>query len=65
MSEDGYQKYMMKEFEKMGIYVQDVSVDFHGKDNSRDYSFTIDMPFSIVEDEIIEFAKYEGSIKSL
>jgi putative Mg2+ transporter-C (MgtC) family protein len=63
--ENGYQKYMMEEFEKRDIHVQDVSVDFQGENSSRDYTFTIDMPLSIVEDEIIEFAKYDGSIKSL
>lgn len=65
VSEDGYQKYMMEEFEKRNIHVQDVSVDFQGENKTRNYAFTIDMPLDIVEDEIIEFAKYEGSIKSI
>ena len=63
--EHGYQKYMMEEFEKRNIHVQDVSVEFKDANGNRDYIFTIDMPLHIVEDEIIEFAKYEGSIKSL
>ena len=63
--EDGYQKYMMGEFEKRAIHIQDISVDFQSESNRRNYAFTIDMPLNIVEDEIIEFAKYDCSIKSL
>ena len=63
--EEGYQKYMMEEFEVRNIHVQDVCVDFQGENKGRNYIFTIEMPLDIVEDEIIEFAKYEGNIKSL
>ena len=62
--EDGYQKYMMEEFEKRNIHVQDVCVDFQGENKGRNYIFTVDMPLDIVEEEIIEFAKYEGSIET-
>ncbi len=64
VSEVGYQKYMMEEFERRNIHVQDVSVDFQGDKKGRNYTFIIDMPLDIVEDEIIEFAKYEGSIET-
>lgn len=63
--EEGYQKYMMEEFERRNIHVQDVSVDFQGENGGKNYTFTIDMPLDIVEEEIIEFAKYKGSIKSI
>lgn len=63
--ESGYQKYMMEEFEKRNIQVQDVTVELEEKNGGRRYTFIIDMPLSLVEEEIIEFAKYEGSIKSL
>lgn len=62
--EAGFQKYMMEEFEKRNIHVQDVSIDFHSENKSRSYTFTIDMPIRLSEDEIIEFVKYECSIKS-
>ena len=63
--EENYQKYMMEEFEKRNIYVQDVKVDFQNENKKRSYTFVIDMPISVMEDEIIEFAKYEGTIKSI
>lgn len=63
--EEGFQEYMMEEFNKRNIHVQDVSVDFQNENKSRNYNFTIDVPLYINEDEIIEFAKYDGSIKSL
>lgn len=63
--EDGFQKYMMEEFQKRNIHVQDVSIDFQNENKSRNYTFTIDIPLYIHEDEIIAFTKYEGSIKSL
>lgn len=63
--EGDFLKYMMEEFEKRNIHMQDVSVDFQTEKKSRSYTFIIDIPLCISEDEIIEFAKYEGSIKSL
>lgn len=63
--EEGYQKYMMEEFERRDIHVQDVAVDFQSESGGKNYTFTIDMPLYLVEDEIIEFAKYKGSIKSI
>ena len=63
--EEGYQKYMMEEFEKRNIHVQDVSVDFQGEDRGNNYTFIIDLPLHLVEEEIIKFAKYKGSIKSI
>ena len=65
VSEDGYQNYIMNEFEKRNIYVQDVSVDFQSDNSTRNYTFIINMPLSISEEEIIKFVKYEGSIKSI
>ncbi len=63
--EIGFQEYMMEEFEKRNIHLQDVSVDFQSENKSRNYTFTIDIPVYIREEEIIEFAKYDGSIKSI
>ncbi len=63
--EDGFQQYMMEEFEKRNIQVQDVGVDFQSENQSRSYTFIINIPACVSEDEIIEFAKYEGSIRTV
>lgn len=64
VTEDGYQNYLTNVFEKMNIYINDVSVDYSGENNARNYTFIIDMPLSANEDEIITKAKYKSKIKS-
>lgn len=64
VTEDGYQNYLTNVFEEMNIYINDVSVDYSGENNARNYSFIIDMPLSANEDEIITKAKYKSKIKS-
>ena len=63
--EEDYQVYMTEEFKKRNIHIQDVSVDFQGENNGRNYTFIIEMPLHILEDEIIKFAKYDGKIESI
>ncbi len=65
VQEAGYQKYIMEEFAKRKIHVHDVSVDFSETDGSRSYSFTIDMPLTTNEDEIITLTGHKSSIKSV
>ena len=62
--ETGYQNYIMDEFDKRKIYVQDVSVSFTEGDEGRSYVFALNMPLSVNEEEIITLAKYNSSIKS-
>ncbi len=62
--ESGFQKYMMEELKKRNIHVQDVSVDYMSETQTKSYTFVIDMPLCLTEDEILEFIKHECSIKS-
>ena len=62
VSEEGYQNYIMNEFKKRNIYVQDVGIDFQTDNNTRNYTFIINMPLSISEEEIIKFAKFSSSL---
>lgn len=64
VTEDGYQRYLTNVFEEMNIYINDVSVDYSGETNARNYTFIIDMPLSVNEDEIVTKAKYKSKIKS-
>lgn len=64
VTEEGYQRYLTNVFEEMNIYINDVSVDYSGENNERNYTFIIDMPLSANEDEIITKAKYKSKIKS-
>lgn len=64
VTEDGYQRYLTNVFEEMNIYINDVSVDYSGETNAKNYTFIIDMPLSVNEDEIVTKAKYKSKIKS-
>ena len=55
---------MIQEFEKRDVHVIAVSVDSEGEDGSRSYIFTLEMPHSACEEEIVDLAKYRSSIKS-
>lgn len=63
VTESGYQKYIMAEFEKRGIVVQGVSVEVIDNEGTRNYSFKIEMPTSVDEDDIIAMVKYRCSVK--
>ncbi len=65
VSESGYQKYLMKEFEKYKIIVNDVSVEKTEKNGNRNYTFTIDIPDEVDEDDIISMIKYKSSLKTV
>lgn len=64
VSEEGYQKYITDEFKKRNIQVQEVSVERLDDAEIRNYSFRIEMPNTVDEDEIITLLKYKCSIKS-
>ena len=64
VTEDGYQSYIMRELEAMKVYISDVSVEISSESDGRNYTFTMEMPLSVNEDEIITMAKYKSSIKS-
>lgn len=60
--EDGFQSYLTKEFEKMNIRVHTAAVELTD-DGNRNYTFTIELPNTVGEDDIITMVKYKSSIK--
>lgn len=62
VSEDGFQTYLTKEFANMNIRVHTASVELTD-DGNRNYVFTIELPNTVGEDDIITLVKYKSSIK--
>ncbi len=62
VSEDGYQKYLNEEFEKLGVSVNTTSIETTD-DGARNYIFTIELPKTVEEDSVVAIAKYKSSIK--
>ena len=65
VNEQGYQKYLMKEFENNKIIVNDVSVEKTDKNGNRNFTFIIDIPNDIDEDDILTLIKYKSNLKSI
>ncbi len=63
VTEEGYQKYLTGEFEKKDIHVHEISIE-RSDDDKRDYTFTIDIPEEIDEDDVITLAKRKCLIKA-
>jgi len=64
VSEERYQSYMTEFFKNNGISVQDVSVVRNAETGNRDYTFYIDLPENVSEDDAITWAGHNSSIKS-
>jgi len=59
-----YQKYIMDKFAQMGISVRGVSVDREAETNLRKYTFNIEIPAGVLEDDILSEIEYNVSLKS-
>lgn len=64
VSEEHYQKYMTEYFKQNGIAVRDVSVARNAETGNRIYTFYIELPEGISEDDAITWAGHNSSIKS-
>lgn len=64
VAEDGYQQYMTDYFKEHHIILQDVSVERNAETGNRNYTFFIELPGSVTEDDTITQAGYKSSIKS-
>lgn len=64
VSEENYQSYMTEYFIKNGVVIQDISVTRNSETGNRDYTFCVELPDNISEDDAITWAGYKSSIKS-
>lgn len=61
VTETDYQKKIMKYFDENNIRIHGVSVET--VDNTRNYKFTIEIPGSVFEEDILSYIGYQCSIK--
>ena len=64
VSENGYQKKMAEEFQRLGIAVQTVSIETLEDKQAKNYAFTIELSEELEEEELINSITYPCSIKS-
>lgn len=61
---EGYQEYIMGRFRELGVIVHDVSIDRDSQTKLRKYTFAIEIPPTVVEDNIISEIEYNVSLKA-
>lgn len=61
VTESGFQMSLAKELKKYNIEIHTSAVEVND-DESKNYTFTIELPKSISEEEVIELIKYKSSI---
>lgn len=59
-----YQEYIMEKFAEKRINVRGVSLDNDVSTNLRKFTFTVEIPAGLMEEEIISEIEYNASIKS-
>ncbi|MEE1048708.1 MAG: MgtC/SapB family protein [Clostridia bacterium] len=62
VDEDGFQEYLAGEFSSRNVRIHTTSVELTDEGN-RNYIFTIELPQTVEEDEIISLTKHKSSIK--
>ena len=61
---ENYQKYIMDKFAQMGISVRGVSIDRDADTNLRKYTFNLEIPAGMLEDDILSEIGYNVSLRS-
>jgi len=61
VTESGFQMSLTKELKKYDILIHSSAVQVNEND-TKDYTFTIELPKTITEEEVIELTKYRSSI---
>ncbi len=64
VSEEGYQELIEEKLKEKKIEIIEVSADKNENDDTRSYSFILDMPDTVTEDDILSLTKYPCSIKT-
>lgn len=61
---EGYQEYIMSKLREHGVIVHDVSIDRDSQTKLCKYRFAIEIPPTVVEEDIISEIEYNVSIKT-
>ena len=64
VDKENYQSIVEETFMKFGINVRDVSIDRDAQRKLRKYTFTIEIPQNIMEEDIVSSIEYNSSLKS-
>ena len=64
VDKENYQSIVEETFMKFGINVRDVSIDRDAQSKLRKYTFTIEIPQNIMEEDIVSSIEYNSSLKS-
>ncbi len=59
----GYQKYLQEAFAELKVHIQNTSIEVTDENGTRNYTFTIEIPAGITEEEILNITKHKCSIK--
>lgn len=63
VQETAYQKHLTELFKTQDIVVRDVSIEQLDEQGMRNYSFTIELPDELAEEDVLALVPYKSSIK--
>lgn len=64
VTEEGYQRYLLEKFDEMKIGVLSTAIEHLGE-GKRKYTFNLEIPASINEEDLISITSYQSTIKPL
>ena len=64
VNEENFQESITKKLEELSIAIRDVSIDSDLENNTRKYTFHIEMPYDITEESVVSVLPYQVSLKS-
>lgn len=64
VNEENFQGSITKKLEELSISIRDVSIDSDSENNTRKYTFHIEMPYDVTEESVISILPYQVSLKS-
>ena len=64
VDEENFQESITKKLQELSISIRDVSIDSDSENNTRKYTFHIEMPHDVMEESVVSILPYQVSIKS-
>ena len=64
VNEENFQESITKKLEELSISIRDVSIDSDSENNTRKYTFHIEMPYEVTEESVVSVLPYQVSLKS-
>ena len=64
VNEENFQESITKKLEELSISIRDVSIDSDSENNTRKYTFHIEMPYDVTEESMVSILPYQVSLKS-